>query len=67
MTLKKHLKQHLGRKATRRIYKTMPWVGGVIALASVAQALLASEFLRSSPNRSSEPYDETISKRDMSS
>jgi hypothetical protein len=33
MNIKKQLKRHVGKKATRRIYKAMPWVGGAIALA----------------------------------
>ena len=32
-TIKKQMKRHLGKKATRRIYTAMPWVGGVLALA----------------------------------
>jgi hypothetical protein len=34
MTLKKQMKRHLGKKATRRIYAAMPWVGGAVALAA---------------------------------
>ena len=33
MNIKKQLKQHIGKKATRRIYKAMPWIGGAVALA----------------------------------
>jgi hypothetical protein len=33
MNIKKQLKRHVGKKATRRIYKAIPWVGGAIALA----------------------------------
>ena len=34
MTLRKHIKRHLGKKATKRVYATMPWLGGVVALAA---------------------------------
>ena len=33
MTIKKQLKQHIGKKATRRVYGALPWVGGALALA----------------------------------
>jgi hypothetical protein len=33
MTIKKQLKQHIGKKATRRLYGALPWVGGALALA----------------------------------
>jgi hypothetical protein len=36
MTLKKQLKRQLGKKATRRIYAVMPWVGGALALGASA-------------------------------
>ena len=36
MSIKKQMKRHLGKKATRRIYAAMPWVGGVAALAAAA-------------------------------
>ena len=39
MTIKKQLRQVLGKKATRRMYKAAPWVGGAIALASVGGAM----------------------------
>jgi hypothetical protein len=33
MTLKKQLKRHLGKAATKRIYASAPWIGGAAALA----------------------------------
>ena len=33
MTIKKQLKRHLGKKATRRIYAIMPWAGTALAFA----------------------------------
>ena len=35
MTIKKQLRQYVGRKNTRRIYQAMPWVGGALALAAL--------------------------------
>ena len=34
MTIKKQLKRHLGKAATKRIYASAPWIGGVAALAA---------------------------------
>jgi hypothetical protein len=34
MTLKKQMKRYLGKKAARRVYAAMPWVGGVLAIAA---------------------------------
>ena len=39
MTIKKQLRQIIGKKATRRVYKAAPWVGGAIALVSVGGAI----------------------------
>lgn len=38
MTIKKQLRHYVGRKATRRIYKAMPWVGGAVALVALSSA-----------------------------
>ena len=34
MTLKKQLRRHLGKKTTKRLYSSLPWVGGAVALAA---------------------------------
>ena len=34
MTLKKQMKRHLGKKATRRIYLSAPWLGTALAVAA---------------------------------
>jgi hypothetical protein len=36
MTLKKQMKRRLGKKATRRIFAVMPWIGGALAVAAGA-------------------------------
>ena len=35
MTIKKQLRQYVGRKNTRRIYNALPWVSGAVALAAL--------------------------------
>jgi hypothetical protein len=39
VTIKKQMRQIIGKKATRRAYRAAPWVGGAIALASVGGAM----------------------------
>jgi hypothetical protein len=39
MNMRSQLTQYVSRKATRRLYKAMPWIGGVIALATLAGAI----------------------------
>jgi hypothetical protein len=39
MTMRKQLGQYVGRKATRRLYRAMPWVGGIVALATLGTAI----------------------------
>jgi hypothetical protein len=39
MTIKKQLKHVIGKRATRRLYHAAPWVGGLMAVATVGSAL----------------------------
>jgi hypothetical protein len=39
MTIKKQLKQLIGKRQARRVSRVAPWVGGAIAVAAVAPAL----------------------------
>lgn len=39
MTMTTQLRQYAGRKLTRRLIRTMPWIGGVLALAAVGSAV----------------------------
>ena len=39
------LKQYAGRRITRRIYRAMPWVGGLIALATLGRAIQRKGWL----------------------
>jgi hypothetical protein len=35
MKIRKQLRQYVGRRNARRIYKAIPWVGGGVALAAL--------------------------------
>jgi putative toxin of predicted polymorphic toxin system len=41
----KHLKQYAGRKLTRRLYRSVPWIGGVVALVTIGAAIRKKGFL----------------------
>src|SRR2546425_9728975 len=45
MAISQQLKQYAGRRVTRRIYRSMPWIGGAIALATVVGAIRRKGFL----------------------
>jgi hypothetical protein len=46
MTMKQQLKQYIGRRATKRLYRAMPWIGGVVALATVGATVRRKGLLR---------------------
>ena len=39
MTMTTQLRQYAGRKLTRRLIRTMPWIGGLVALATIGRAI----------------------------
>jgi putative toxin of predicted polymorphic toxin system len=39
MAVSTQLKQYAGRRITRRLMRSMPWLGGIIALATFGQAI----------------------------
>ncbi|HZM93427.1 MAG TPA: hypothetical protein VFB92_08405 [Vicinamibacterales bacterium] len=39
MGIRKQLSQYANRRLTRRLYRTMPWIGGVLALVTLGQAV----------------------------
>jgi hypothetical protein len=41
----KHLKQYAGRKLTRRLYRSVPWIGGFVALVTIGAAIRKKGFL----------------------
>ena len=39
MPIVRQLKQYAGRRITRRLYRTMPWLGGALALVALGSAM----------------------------
>jgi hypothetical protein len=44
MPISTQVKQYAGRRITRRLYRSMPWIGGVIALATLGSAMRRKGF-----------------------
>jgi hypothetical protein len=45
MGVTKQLRQYVGRRATKRLYRAMPWIGSVVALATLGAAVRRKGFL----------------------
>jgi hypothetical protein len=39
MAVAQQLKQYAANRATKRLYRAMPWIGGLVALATVGAAV----------------------------
>jgi hypothetical protein len=39
MGIGRQLRQYAGRRITRRLYRSMPWIGGMLALVTLGQAV----------------------------
>lgn len=39
MALPQQIKQYASRKLTRRLYRSMPWIGGAVALVTIVGAI----------------------------
>jgi Pre-toxin TG len=39
MGITRQLRQYAGRRMTRRLYRSVPWIGGVLALITVGKAV----------------------------
>jgi hypothetical protein len=39
MSMTTQFKQYATRRVTRRLYRSMPWIGSIVALATVGRAL----------------------------
>ena len=39
MPVQKQLKQYVGRRITRRLYRSVPWIGGLVALVTIGRAI----------------------------
>ena len=48
MTVKSFVKRYAGRKLTKRLIRAVPWVGGVVALATIGQAIRQKGLLKGS-------------------
>ncbi len=46
MAVAAHLKQYAAMRLSRRVMRSMPWVGGIIALATVGRAIRRKGMLR---------------------
>jgi hypothetical protein len=39
MAMSKQLRQYAGRKLTRRLMRSMPWIGAVVAVATIGSSM----------------------------
>ena len=39
MAISKHVKEYASRRLTRRLYRSMPWIGGVVVLITIGAAI----------------------------
>jgi hypothetical protein len=44
MAITRQLSQYAGRKITRRLYRSVPWIGGLLALATIGSAVRRKGF-----------------------
>jgi putative toxin of predicted polymorphic toxin system len=44
MAISTQVKQYASRRLTRRLYRSMPWIGGVVALATIGAAIRRKGF-----------------------
>ena len=45
MAVSRHLRQYAERRLTRKLYRSVPWIGGVLALLTVGRAIRRKGFL----------------------
>jgi hypothetical protein len=48
MAVKSHVKRYARRRLTRRLIRAVPWLGGVVALATIGQAIRQKGLLNGS-------------------
>ncbi len=46
MAIATRLGHYAGRRLTRRVYRSMPWIGGLLALVAIGGAVRRKGFLR---------------------
>ena len=44
MGVSRQIKQYAGRRLTRRLYRSMPWIGGVMALVTIGASIRQKGF-----------------------
>jgi len=44
VTLAAQARQYAARRLTRRLYRTMPWIGGLLALLTIGRAIRQKGF-----------------------
>jgi hypothetical protein len=50
MAATQQLKQYAARRATKRLYRAMPWIGSVVALATLGAAIRRKGLFRGTVN-----------------
>ena len=50
MAMSQQLKRYATRRATKRLYRAMPWVGGIVALATFGAAIRRKGLLGGTVN-----------------
>jgi hypothetical protein len=45
MAITRQVQQYATRRLTRRLYRAMPWIGGLVALATVGRAIRRKGFI----------------------
>jgi hypothetical protein len=50
MAVSQQLKQYAARRATKRLYRAVPWIGGIVALATVGAAIRRKGVIRGTIN-----------------
>jgi hypothetical protein len=50
MAVTQHLREYATRRATKRLYRAMPWIGGVLAIATFGAAIRRKGLLGGTVN-----------------
>ena len=50
MAVTQQLRQYATRRATKRLYRAIPWIGGVLAIATFGAAIRRKGLLRGTVN-----------------
>ena len=50
MAATEQLRQYATRRATKRLYRAMPWIGGIVAVATLGAAIRRKGFIGGTVN-----------------